>query len=410
MLYVRTVWPWGILAWSLAGSFSVATPVLSQENRPEIRIVRDQLQQPIAFEAVGLPEWELNRLRDERADLSDFVIRFYVAVGGESTESAEDDTIPVVAGNYSVENSVVRFTPRYPLLPGIDYRIVLQWEASEIARSQASMPLEKVEATLRIPQVENTERPKVQSVYPSGATVPENHLRFYIHFSTPMQKGSVYRFLELRDDTGEVVESAFLELTEELWDPRQTRLTLLLDPGRVKQSLQPREELGSVLKQGKSYQLIVRAGWANSHGVQLATDYEHEFTVGPPASEPLDAKQWFVSSPREGTADALSVRFPVALDHAIALRAIVVRDSDGDLVPGEKELLENETILQFTPKVQWTSGSYQLGIDPRLEDTAGNRLDSAFEVQPRFDGSTLDRPTTNREILVPIPLTMFSPN
>jgi hypothetical protein len=409
MFYVRRIWPWGILAWSLAGSITVASLVPSSEDRPEIRIVRDDQQRPIALEAIGFPERELKRLQDDNADLTDFIVRFYVTVLMHDSGEG-DETIPVIAGSYTISQSVVRFTPRYPLLPGVDYRVVLRWESDETGDGRVSTPWEKIEADLRLPRAAAATRPKVEHVFPSGSTVPENHLRFYIHFSTPMKKGSAYQFLELRDASGKVVDAAFLELTEELWDPQQKRLTLLLDPGRIKQSLKLREELGAVLKQGHKYQLIVRAGWASADGVQLATDYEHDFAVGAPAVNQLDVHQWKISAPREGTADPLRVQAPVPLDHAIAARSIVVRDAEGDLVPGDVALKDGESTWQFTPKVTWSSGDYWLAIDSQLEDTAGNTVESAFEVEQRFDRSALPRSVNERAILVPVQISVFAGN
>ncbi len=49
-----------------------------------------------------------------------------------------------------------------------------------------------------------------------------------------MSRGDSYRHIQLRDAKGKAVELPFLELGEELWNPDMTRLTLFIDPGRVK--------------------------------------------------------------------------------------------------------------------------------------------------------------------------------
>ena len=78
---------------------------------------------------------------------------------------------------------------------------------------------------------------RVVAVYPSSATLPENQLRFYLHFSAPMSRGEVYQHLQLLDQDGKPIVLPFLEIGEELWDTTGQRLTLLIDPGRIKRGL-----------------------------------------------------------------------------------------------------------------------------------------------------------------------------
>ena len=75
-------------------------------------------------------------------------------------------------------------------------------------------------------------------VYPTSGQLPENHLKFYVHFSAPMSRGEAYRRISRRRRTR--TASRVLELGEELWDPAMQRFTLLFDPGRVKRRLVPR--------------------------------------------------------------------------------------------------------------------------------------------------------------------------
>src|SRR5207237_1104835 len=90
----------------------------------------------------------------------------------------------------------------------------------------------------------------VQQVYPSGDPLPENHLRFYVHFSAAMRQGEAYGHVHVLDASGKALDHPFLELDEELWDPQGKRLTLLFHPGRIKKGLKPREELGPILEAG----------------------------------------------------------------------------------------------------------------------------------------------------------------
>ena len=65
----------------------------------------------------------------------------------------------------------------------------------------------------------------VTAVYPSAQVLPENLLRFYIHFSAPMSRGEAYRHVRLLDAAGKAVDLPFLELDQELWDPDGKRFT-----------------------------------------------------------------------------------------------------------------------------------------------------------------------------------------
>ena len=75
---------------------------------------------------------------------------------------------------------------------------------------------------------------KVAAVYPSKSALPENQLKFYVHFCAPMSRGEAYERIHLSNERGEEVEFPFLELGEELWDDSGTRFTLFFDPGRIK--------------------------------------------------------------------------------------------------------------------------------------------------------------------------------
>jgi hypothetical protein len=54
-------------------------------------------------------------------------------------------------------------------------------------------------------------------VYPTADTLPENLLKFYIHFSRPMRDGDAARHVALLDERGRAVSDAFLATDTELW-------------------------------------------------------------------------------------------------------------------------------------------------------------------------------------------------
>jgi hypothetical protein len=59
---------------------------------------------------------------------------------------------------------------------------------------------------------------------------------------------------------------AFLSFAEELWDPYRRRLTLLLDPARIKRGLVSHEALGYPLRPGQPTRFVVD-GMRDASGV-----------------------------------------------------------------------------------------------------------------------------------------------
>lgn len=233
---------------------------------------------------------------------------------------------------------------------------------------------------------------RVASVLPSADVLPENTLRFYIAFSGPMSRGEAYRHIRLREKaTGKEVDGAFLELGEELWDPDQTRFTLLFDPGRIKRGLKPREELGPALREGGEYELVIDRAWRNAAGDPLAGTFIKTFRVSGPDETSPDPKSWSISPPKPGTRDPLRVESPEPLDPFLFAKKVKVLDEGGEALPGDVRIEPGERVWTLTPKQPWRAGPYTLRAEDPLEDAAGNRLARAFEVD-RLGPLTPERP------------------
>jgi hypothetical protein len=223
---------------------------------------------------------------------------------------------------------------------------------------------------------------EVVAIYPSAPVLPKNLLKFYVHFSEPMSRGEAWRRIALLDERGNPVELPFLELDQELWDPRQTRLTILFDPGRIKRGVTPKEEIGEALEAGRSYTLAIAREWADAGGKPLAKAFEKKFRVADEDRTPFDPKNWKVSSPRAETRDTLVVTLPEPADHALLERLLRVES-----VTGETSVTANETEWRFVPAQPWREGEYRVMIDTRLEDLAGNKVGRPFDVD-MFDRVT----------------------
>lgn len=274
--------------------------------------------------------------------------------------------VPPLLGTYSIQNDRLRFQPRYPLTPGVRYRVVI---------AQAAEPL-----VFELPRPAPKPAAFVEAVYPTRDKLPENQLKFYIHFSAPMSRGEAYEHIQLLNASGKPIEAAFLELGEELWDPAGRRFTLFFDPGRIKRGLKPREDLGPILEAGKSYTLVIDRQWSDADGNPLKETYRKSFTAGSPDNEPIDPKQWKLDTPPAGTSTPLTVTFPEPLDHALLHRLLWVVGPAGERLPGTIKVSEGETRWQFTPDRAWTAGPHRLVIDTTLEDLAGHRVGEPFEV------------------------------
>jgi hypothetical protein len=341
----------------------------SSASGPQIRLNRGKDTSTV--DVTGLSKASLDGVARWPADDRHWskVLALYVDRAGKV-----DPDQPAVLGSYRVEKSVLRFEPRFPLAAGVRYRAV--FNPAELPGG-AGKP---VAVVLALPKIDRKPTAVVTNVYPSGDRLPENHLRFYLHFSAPMGQGDSYRHVKLLDAKGKAIDLPFLELDQELWDPEGTRFTLFLDPGRVKRGLKPREEAGPVLEEGKRYTLVIDRTWKDANGTPLKEGFRKSFTVTAPIEKALDEKTWKVTAPAATSRAPLRITFPRAVDHGMALRVLWVVDAGGKKVPGKAALADKETTWLFTPSAPWRAGRFALVADKRLEDPCGNSIAGPFEV------------------------------
>jgi hypothetical protein len=325
---------------------------------------------------VGIPAQTLAELANAKLDRDAWqrMLALYVDTGGNRP------TLPVL-GDYRVENDRLVFTPQFPFKPGLAYRAV--FDAAAIANGSSQVRRQLVETTLQIPGPLQGRPTIVEAVYPSGDALPENLLKFYIHFSAPMSRGGSYRHIHLLDAADAPVDAPFLELAEELWDESGKRLTLLLDPGRVKQGLKPHADVGRALAHGNAYTLVISDTWPDAQRAPLAREHRKRFHVVPADTRQPDAKQWRLQLPGAGTRQPLIVKFNEPLDHALLQHTIGVTNPNKDSLEGTVAVAAQETEWHFRPEKPWVAGDHQLHVDTILEDRAGNSIGRPFEVNLR---------------------------
>lgn len=351
------------------------------ENRPpEIRsqwVENPQGSDRVVLVVSGLSGSFLRTLAKDGADKPE--ARDWLSVYTDLGSVAANVGLPPMLGDYEIhERTNLVFRPEFPLQPGMAYRAILRLPDSDADESGSSRILS---FAYRHPKDEISDPTHVRQIHPSADVLPENLLKFYIQFSGAMSRGNVYDYIRLLDGEGRVIDLPFLELDEELWNPAMTRLTLFIDPGRIKRGVKPLEDIGPALEAGGRYTLTIDRAWRDADNRPLAETFRKEFRVGPPDREPLDPKNWPVVTPAAGSTQPLTMSFPKPLDHALASRLIQVVDGTGKGLEGDVELVDQDRRWRFKPAESWRKGSYRVVVAKIIEDLAGNNIGKPFEVE-----------------------------
>ncbi|MEL6467723.1 MAG: hypothetical protein AAFQ58_22380 [Pseudomonadota bacterium] len=216
-------------------------------------------------------------------------------------------------------------------------------------------------------------------IYPTATVLPENLLRVYVYYPRPMNTGEGLQHVRLLSSDGVALAGVFLTNRADLWSPDRRRLTLLLDPGRVKTGLIANENLGRALVAGESYTLEVSGSALDTTGCPLGKDTQHSFAAKNADTDTPDPALWSIGAPRAHSTDTLRVDLGSTHDHLSMAFRLRVLNKDGDTVAGTITLGPAEELWEFTPRAPWTASRYTVAIDERLEDLAGNRPGRLFD-------------------------------
>lgn len=289
-----------------------------------------------------------------------------------------------IAGRYEKGASVLRFTPVFAFIEDQIYtvRVDLGDGPSELTEFVVAPDVAAVE-------------PAVAAIYPSGDALPENVLRFYIHFSRPMQPHRAAEFISLVGADGRRDDAAFMMFKQELWNEDRTQLTVLMDPGRIKRGVAQNMSLGPALIEGRSYTLVVDAGWPAANGGRLLPRYEKRFVVSAALRTLPSPEQWKISPPRGLTRDPLILLFDRPFDHHGLRSAIQIVDAQGQAVSGRIRIEDGQRRWRFDPDRAWSGAYADILVVPTLEDVAGNNfrdlLDHAIGTSAGADGPLVKR-------------------
>jgi hypothetical protein len=276
------------------------------------------------------------------------------------------------AGRFDVDDDGVWFIPRFPFIAGTSYSLLVQTDEHHAVGPE----LWTIERPARV----GAPTTDVVEIYPSADVVPLNLLKLYVHFSAPMSEGWALRAVRVRRaDTGAQLEGVFLPMEPELWDPGHRRLTLLLDPGRIKRGLVPHEEAGYPLVEGVPIVVSIDLEFRDAAGRPLRAAFERRYEVGPAVRTRVDPAHWEWETPAAGAVDPLVVAFDRPLDQALLEHCLEVFDGSGAPVPGQHVTGRSERTWRFEPESPWRAGPYALRVDPVLEDLAGNSVVRVFD-------------------------------
>lgn len=373
-----------LMASAAVWSLTPALDANAQEQKPSITLVKGKTP---FFQVSGLDGKLLSDWQQKKPTREQWEGLFAVQVQSEQLPSVRR---PALIGAYYVEAGHIIFAPRYPLEPGLHYRASLDLTPLGAGDTRP------IVGTFEIAKVKESATTAVAQVYPTRNDLPENQLKFYIHFSAPMSRGEAYKHIHLLNSQGRTIAFPFLELDEELWNPEGKRFTLFFDPGRIKRGLKPREEAGPSLEEGKKYTLVIDSNWADARGNQLKAEFRKVFSVRAPDDVSPDHRTWKVAAPASNTQNPFIVTFPESLDHALLQRLLWIVNVNGDKIPGTVAVSKHETSWQFRPDYVWRAGKYRLVVDTTLEDLAGNSIAKPFEidvfkkVERKVESTTVD--------------------
>lgn len=292
--------------------------------------------------------------------------------------AGENSPIPV-QGVFSEYEDYLIFTPYYPFENGLTYTVrTKDFDTDKYLFSTFILELSKRQDVAEL-----------LHIYPSAEELPENLLRFYLYFNTPMRKGEALQHIYLVDSKGNTDTQAFMQFKQELWSADGKRLTLLFDPGRIKRGVSTNLELGPALLEGNTYQLVISGEWQDVYGHKLGANVTKTFNVRAAYRTAIDINSWDVNKPEAESIQPITIQLDRIMDHALVQSMIQIKIEDNNDIEGSWKISESGSVLYFSPDEKWQKGNYEIVLDTGLEDVTGNNLNSLLDDQLKPDQNTL---------------------
>ena len=147
----------------------------------------------------------------------------------------------------------------------------------------------------------------------------------------------------------------------ELWDGAHRRLTVLMDPARIKRGLPAHRHAGYPIRVGEPFRLVVDAGFRDARGAPLRTGIEKPYDVVPDERRRVDPADWKLWNPSRHTFEPLEVSFDRPLDYALLSRCLHVVGPGGRRVVGAEDVGPEERSWRLTPGEPWSGGPARTG-------------------------------------------------
>jgi hypothetical protein len=160
-------------------------------------------------------------------------------------------------------------------------------------------------------------------------------------------------------------------------------------------------EAGAPLEAGHRYKIVVDDAWQDGNGAPLMSGLEHSFQAVAADRASPDPKRWRLTAPDVGTREAMRVEFGEIVDHALATSMIGMYAADGTAVAGTVQLADDDRIWIFTPALPWSNGDFELRVDKRLEDIAGNSIARIFDTDRDRAAGPVDSAPSEGTVTVP---------
>jgi hypothetical protein len=270
---------------------------------------------------------------------------------------------PATAGRLVADGDDVCFVPRFPFLAGTEYEVEV--DGTVVGRAT------------RADESSSEPSTEIVAIRPTSATVPRNLLRCYVEFSAPMRAAGAAH-VRLVGADGAPVVGALLATEYELWDVDRRRLTVLLDPARIKRGLVSHRELGYPLQEHSSVTIVVDAEFPDASNRPLLAGATRTWQVVGDERRQVTPSSWSLVPGAAGTREPLHVGFDRSLDHGLVARCLQVASPEGQLA-GVIEVGDEERSWTFTPATPWVDATHRLVVDPVLEDVAGNSVRRVFD-------------------------------
>lgn len=217
-----------------------------------------------------------------------------------------------------------------------------------------------------VPVASTTSAPQVVAISPAASSIPANTLRLYVTFDRPARGVVSARDVRLVDADGRTIDEAFMDFGQDLWSPDGRRLTVLFDPGRVKQDVEGNGDSVAPLRTGFTYTVEVGRK-------------QFRYRVTPAVRTPVNPQTWDLALPNAGSREALTAIFDREMDVALLRDQLGVLDDQGRSQAGRVTVSASGRAWCWRPDHGWHQGTYRLVVGSSLEDVSGNRVGEALD-------------------------------